>query len=35
MLREEPHSQKEAEAAVGLGTENGVRSEESTMVMAD
>ena len=25
-LKEEPYSQKEAEAAIGLGTDNGVRS---------
>lgn len=29
MLREEPHSQKAAEAAVGLGTDNGKRSEKA------
>ncbi|KAL2809906.1 hypothetical protein BJX63DRAFT_339480 [Aspergillus granulosus] len=27
LLKEEPHSQKIAEAAVGLGTDNGVRSQ--------
>lgn len=34
ILREEPHSQKAAEAAVGLGTDNGTRHEES-VEMAD
>jgi hypothetical protein len=28
MLREEPHSQKAAEAVVGLGTDNGKRAEK-------
>lgn len=29
MLREEPHSQKAAEAAVGIGTDNGKRGEKA------
>lgn len=29
MLREEPHSQKAAEAAVGLGVDNGKRGEKT------
>ncbi|KAL5337919.1 hypothetical protein BJX70DRAFT_368032 [Aspergillus crustosus] len=34
LLREEPHSQKLAEAAIGLTTDNGVRSQETdTMAM--
>lgn len=28
MLREEPHSQKAAEAAVGIGIDNGKREEK-------
>ena len=34
-LREEPHSQKEAEAAVGLTTNNGKHTEERDMINAD
>ena len=35
ILREEPHTQKTAEAAVGLGTDNGKRSQESELAMED
>ncbi|RAH55839.1 hypothetical protein BO85DRAFT_470162 [Aspergillus piperis CBS 112811] len=37
ILREEAHTQKAAEAAVGLGTDNGVRSQETTemVIMED
>jgi bud site selection protein 20 len=35
MLREEPHSQKIAEAAVGLGTDNGLRQQETVVDMED
>ncbi|PYH84223.1 putative C2H2 finger domain protein [Aspergillus aculeatinus CBS 121060] len=36
IIREEAHSQKAAEAAVGLGTDNGVRAQEETvMAMED
>lgn len=31
-LKEEPYSQKEAEAAVGLTTNNGMRTKEESMV---
>jgi len=31
LLREEPHTQKVAEAAVGLGTDNGRQEKSSTM----
>lgn len=35
LLKEEPHSQKLAEAAVGLGTDNGKRPEEDIVEMED
>ncbi|OGM50135.1 putative C2H2 finger domain protein [Aspergillus bombycis] len=35
LLREEPHTQKVAEAAVGLGTDKGLRSEENVVDMED
>lgn len=35
LLKEEPHSQKLAEAAVGLGTDNGKRPEEDIAEMED
>ncbi|KAJ5156289.1 Zinc finger protein bud20 [Penicillium capsulatum] len=35
LLREEPHSQKIAEAAVGLGTDNGKRPAKDEMEMAE
>ncbi|KAL4798571.1 putative C2H2 finger domain protein [Aspergillus venezuelensis] len=35
LLREEPHSQKIAEAAVGLTTDNGVRSHEANSMAID
>lgn len=35
LLREEPHSQKAAEAAVGLGTDNGVRTEKGDDMATD
>ncbi|KAL2000160.1 hypothetical protein VTN02DRAFT_3473 [Thermoascus thermophilus] len=35
LLREEPHTQKVAEAAVGLGTDNGTRSQESAVMEMD
>ena len=35
LLREEPHTQKTAEAAVGLGTDNGKRSQEPELAMED
>ncbi|PYH94709.1 hypothetical protein BO71DRAFT_398649 [Aspergillus ellipticus CBS 707.79] len=35
ILREEAHSQKAAEAAVGLGTDNGVRSKDAVVEMED
>ncbi|RAL09667.1 putative C2H2 finger domain protein [Aspergillus homomorphus CBS 101889] len=35
ILREEAHSQKAAEAAVGLGTDNGVRVQEETVMAMD
>ncbi|KAL2841798.1 putative C2H2 finger domain protein [Aspergillus pseudodeflectus] len=35
LLKEEPHSQKLAEAAVGLGTDNGVRSQGNDEMAMD
>lgn len=35
LLREEPHSQKIAEAAVGLSTDNGLRQQETVVDMED
>ncbi|BCR83122.1 putative C2H2 finger domain protein [Aspergillus chevalieri] len=35
LLREDPHTQKMAEAAVGLGTDNGKRPQESEIAMED
>lgn len=35
LLREEPHTQKVAEAAVGLATDNGTRSQESAVMEMD
>jgi len=35
LLREEQHSQKVAEAAVGLGTDDGVRGEASVSEMME
>merc|ERR1712187_727041 len=35
LLREEPHSQKTAESAVGLGTDNGKRPQEFEIAMED
>lgn len=35
LLREEPHTQKAAEAAVGLGTDNGKRSQEPKLAIED
>lgn len=35
ILREEAHTQKAAEAAIGLGTDNGVRSHETVVEMED
>lgn len=35
LLREEPYTQKTAEAAVGLGTDNGKRSQENELAMED
>lgn len=32
-MREEPYTQKVAEAAVGLGTDNGLRTEQTTASM--
>lgn len=32
LLKEEPYTQKEAEAAIGLGTDNGKKSTEEEMV---
>lgn len=34
-LQEEPHSQKIAEAAVGLGVENGKKKEDDAVEMED
>lgn len=35
LLREDPHTQKTAEAAVGLGTDNGKRSQDAELAMED
>jgi bud site selection protein 20 len=35
LLREDPHTQKIAEAAVGLGTDNGKRPQEFEIAMED
>ncbi|EYE91033.1 putative C2H2 finger domain protein [Aspergillus glaucus CBS 516.65] len=35
LLREDPHTQKAAEAAVGLGTDNGKRPQESEIAMEE
>lgn len=35
LLREEPHTQKAAEAAVGLGIDNGKRDEGTIVEMED
>jgi len=35
LLREEPHTQKIAEAAVGLGTDNGTRFRVSAVMEMD
>lgn len=35
LLQEEPYNQKAAEAAVGLGTDNGSRSQEAVDRMED
>ncbi|PWY88415.1 hypothetical protein BO70DRAFT_359852 [Aspergillus heteromorphus CBS 117.55] len=35
ILREEAHSQKAAEAVIGLGTDNGVRSKDAEVEMED
>ena len=33
ILREEPHTQKTADAAVGMRTDNGVRTQETVVDM--
>ncbi|KAF9885182.1 Bud site selection protein 20 [Aspergillus nanangensis] len=35
LLREEPYTQKSAEAAIGLGTDNGVRQQDTVDRMED